>query len=110
MDGSNGQINLVALQLADELKKYISRYNSVKEKYTDVEYLVWMSVTFGESDCPKKGEFVKARQDADFRSFRASFKKIDELLEQLSMGVIEYDRQIAYRKKYTEENPNVVPF
>jgi len=110
MDGNNGQMNLVAIQLADELRKYINRYNTIKDKYTDVEYLVWLSVTFGESDWPKEGEFVKARKDTEFRNFRTSFKKVDQLTEQLSMGVIEYDRQIAYRRQYNKDNPDAVPF
>ena len=103
-------MNLVAIQLANELKKYISRYEFIKDKYSDVEYLLWLSMEYGESDWPTTGEFPDARKDNEFRELRLSYKKVDLLLEQISTGVIEYDRQIEYRKKFMSENPDRIPF
>ncbi len=103
-------MNPALLQLRLELSNLVKYYNLVKDKYKDVVFLSWISVEYGKEDYPVDGEFVDARKDPDFRNFRASYKKCDELVEQFSLGIVDTDIAFEYRKRLLNIVPNAVPF
>ena len=107
-------------QLAVLVNQYQQWYDKVKDKYTDPEYLAWISISFDQSQWPTEGEFPKARADNDFREFRKVFKNINDavasihnlldVLKPLEWGIIPRETRDSYREQFLKEQPEEVPF
>ena len=101
-------MNLELKQLLLLLVDYDRRYNKVKEKFDDPEYLAWISM-LDEEQWPQDGEFAQARQDADFREFRAAYKKVAEAIVVFQWGLLPEQVRVDYQKRFVREYGGV-PF
>ena len=107
-------------QLKNILLRYSEAIKKVEGKYSDAEYLAWISVRMDSSQWPTTGEYPDARVDKEFREFREVFKELDNAMEPLKKAgeilymfdwdiIPKYTRD-EYRERYLKEVPGGVPF
>jgi len=102
------EMNLELKQLKILLTEYDKRYEIAKQKFDDPEYLAWIS-THDKDFWPTAGEFVKARQDKDFRSFRVVYREVATALQPVCgcpLDPLPYDSRKEYRDRFVKENPD----
>jgi hypothetical protein len=102
-------MNLMIDQLRALLIEYKKLYMSAKEKYDDPEYLAWISANFVEDEWPTSGDFVLARRDPIFRSFRSKYMECRKTLESFRWDIIPKKTRAEYQGKWAKSHDGV-PF
>jgi hypothetical protein len=104
-------MNLYLKQLLQILRKYEFTLNKVDSKYTDAEFIAWMSVNIDKDQWPKEvdAEFQKARRDPDFREFQVVYKQMREVLPTFQFGELDEQTRKNYLQMFVKETGGI-PF